>query len=217
MGTHPIFESDFDCLTEMFSRFAARATRTFVRPPVQVYGLSGSYASATYSAAVKSDAQADVAADMVTLAKVFENEKIADFFADPFVSASDKMDAIQAVGGLSDITINLFAAMSENNRLALVADVAEVYARIVKATEGSVPCSIESAIALTPAQESDVAAAIAGLLKSGESADISVSVNPELLGGMIVSVGDKYTEMKSIDMSVLTKVKKYSDLLNATA
>ena len=62
---------------------------------------------------------------MVTLAKVFENEKIADFFADPFVSASDKMDAIQAVGGLSDITINLFAAMSENNRLALVADVAE--------------------------------------------------------------------------------------------
>merc|ERR1712062_784988 len=181
MGTHPIFESDFDCLTEMFSRFAARATRTFVRPPVQVYGLSGSYASATYSAAVKSDAQADVAADMVTLAKVFENEKIADFFADPFVSASDKMDAIQAVGGLSDITINLFAAMSENNRLALVA------------------------------------AAIAGLLKSGESADISVSVNPELLGGMIVSVGDKYTEMKSIDMSVLTKVKKYSDLLNATA
>merc|ERR1712188_223387 len=80
MGTHPISESDFDCLTEMFSRFAARATRTFVRPPVQVYGLSGSYASATYSAAVKSDAQADVAADMVTLAKVFENEKIADFF-----------------------------------------------------------------------------------------------------------------------------------------
>merc|ERR1712017_50764 len=205
MGTHPIFESDFDCLTEMFSRFAARATRTFVRPPVQVYGLSGSYASATYSAAVKAGAQADVAADMVTLAKVFENEKIADFFADPFVSASDKMDAIQAVGGLSDITINLFAAMSENNRLALVADVAEVYARIVKATEGSVPCSIESAIALTPEQESDVAAAI------------SVSVNPELLGGMIVSVGDKYTEMKSIDMSVLTKVKKYSDLLNATA
>merc|ERR1712062_485752 len=130
MGTHPIFESDFDCLTEMFSRFAARATRTFVRPPVQVYGLSGSYASATYSAAVKSDAQADVAADMVTLAKVFENEKIAEFFADPFVSASDKMDAIKAVGGLSDITINLFAAMS-------------------------------------------------GLLKSGESADISVSVNPE--------------------------------------
>merc|ERR1711990_1088718 len=191
MGTHPIFESDFDCLTEMFSRFAARATRTFVRPPVQVYGLSGSYASATYSAAVKSDAQADVAAD--------------------------KMDAIQAVGGLSDITINLFAAMSENNRLSLVADVAEVYARIVKATEGSVPCSIESAIALTSAQEADVAAAIAGLLKSGESADISVSVNPELLGGMIVSVGDKYTEMKSIDMSVLTKVKKYTEMLHRSS
>merc|ERR1711970_1471258 len=190
MGTHPIFESDFDCLTEMFSRFAGQATRSFVRPPVQVYGLSGSYASATYSAAVKSDAQADVAADMVTIGQVFENSKI---------------------------TVNLFGAMAENNRLGLVGDVAEVYARIVKATEGSVPCSVESAIPLTAEQEGDVAGAIAGLLKAGESADISVSVNPELLGGMIVSVGDKYTEMKSIDMSVLTKVKKYSDLLNATA
>merc|ERR1711970_1280784 len=205
MGTHPIFESDFDCLTEMFSRFAGQATRSFVRPPVQVYGLSGSYASATYSAAVKSDAQADVAADMVTIGQVFENSKIADFFADPFISKSAKMEAIEAVEGLSNITVNLFG------------DVAEVYARIVKATEGSVPCSVESAIPLTAEQEGDVAGAIAGLLKAGESADISVSVNPELLGGMIVSVGDKYTEMKSIDMSVLTKVKKYSDLLNATA
>jgi F0F1-type ATP synthase delta subunit len=54
-------------------------------------------------------------------------------------------------------------------------------------------------------------------LKAGESADISVSVNPELLGGMIVSVGDKYTEMKSIDMSVLTKVKKYTEMLHRSS
>merc|ERR1712179_409321 len=168
MGTHPIFESDFDCLTEMFSRFAGQATRSFVRPPVQVYGLSGSYASATYSAAVKSDSLADVASDMVTIGQVFENSKISDFFADPFISKQAKMEAIEAVDGLSEITVNLFGAM-------------------------------------------------AGLLKAGESADISVSVNPELLGGMIVSVGDKYTEMKSIDMSVLTKVKKYTEMLHRSS
>merc|ERR1712110_109044 len=217
MGTHPIFESDFDCLTEMFSRFAGQATRSFVRPPVQVYGLSGSYASATYSAAVKSDSLADVASDMVTIGQVFENSKISDFFADPFISKSAKMEAIEAVDGLSDITVNLFGAMAENNRLGLVGDVAEVYARIVKATQGSVPCSVESAIPLTAEQEGDVAGAIAGLLKAGESADISVSVNPELLGGMIVSVVDKYTEMKSIDMSVLTKVKKYTEMLHRSS
>merc|ERR1712179_760331 len=205
MGTHPIFESDFDCLTEMFSRFAGQATRSFVRPPVQVYGLSGSYASATYSAAVKSDSLADVASDMVTIGQVFENSKISDFFADPFISKQAKMEAIEAVDGLSEITVNLFGAMAENN------------ARIVKATQGSVPCSVESAIPLTAEQEGDVAGAIAGLLKAGESADISVSVNPELLGGMIVSVGDKYTEMKSIDMSVLTKVKKYTEMLHRSS
>merc|ERR1712046_495044 len=35
MGTHPIFESDFDCLTEMrFSQVLARAVRTEYRTPV---------------------------------------------------------------------------------------------------------------------------------------------------------------------------------------
>merc|ERR1712131_358031 len=35
MGTHPIFESDFDCLTEMrFSQVLARAARTEYRTPV---------------------------------------------------------------------------------------------------------------------------------------------------------------------------------------
>lgn len=34
------------------------------------------------------------------------------------------------------------------------------------------------------------------MLEAGQSAQISTSVNPELMGGMIVSIGDKYTEMK---------------------
>ena len=62
---------------------------------------------------------------MVTIGQVFENSKISDFFADPFISKQAKMEAIEAVDGLSEITVNLFGAMAENNRLGLVGDVAE--------------------------------------------------------------------------------------------
>merc|ERR1712183_500242 len=96
------------------------------------------------------------------------------------------------------VTLNLFAVMAENNRMSLVSEVAEVYARIIQADSGTVPCSVESAIPLTAAQ-------------------ISTSVNPDLMGGMVVNIGDKYTEMKYIDMSVASKVKKYTDLLNQSA
>ena len=34
------------------------------------------------------------------------------------------------------------------------------------------------------------------MLEPGQTAQISTSVNPELMGGMVVSIGDKYTEMK---------------------
>ena len=34
------------------------------------------------------------------------------------------------------------------------------------------------------------------MLAAGQSAQITTSVNPELMGGMIVNIGDKYTEMK---------------------
>jgi len=35
MGTHPIFESDFDCLTEMLSRIA---TQSAARTTTRAYG-----------------------------------------------------------------------------------------------------------------------------------------------------------------------------------
>lgn len=48
--------------------------------------------------------------------------------------------------------------------------------------------------------------------KKDENVFIKYKVDPEILGGMIVSVGDRY-----VDMSTASKVKKYSDILKSTA
>merc|ERR1711917_51924 len=147
------------------------------------------------------------------LSTVFEKDSIESYFSNPFVAKGDKLAALQAVAGeagLSETTLNLFGVMAENNRMNLVSEVAE-------ADAGTVPCSVESAIPLTASQQADVADALQGMLEPGQSAQISTSVNPELMGGMIVSIGDKYTEMKYIDMSVASKVKKYTDLLRQSA
>ena len=74
------------------------------------------------------------------LSSVFENQSIADYFADPFVAAEDKLSALGDVEGLNETTVNLFGAMAENNRLNILNEVATVYARIIEADSGSVPC-----------------------------------------------------------------------------
>jgi len=206
----------------MLSRFVSRqAQRTLIQAPIQVYGVSGSYAAATYSAAVKAGAKDAVADDLSMISNVFNSKQvIRDYFQDPFVPRADKLAALSDIAGdagLDDTTVNLFGALAENNRMAILGDVAEVYARIIQADAGTVPCSIESAIPLSAEQEGDVAAAIAGMLGAGQTAQISTSVNKDLMGGMIVNIGDKYTEMKYIDMSVASKVKKYTDLLHASS
>merc|ERR1711917_11203 len=72
------------------------------------------------------------------LSTVFEKDSIESYFSNPFVAKGDKLAALQAVAGeagLSETTLNLFGVMAENNRMNLVSEVAEVYARILQAEE----------------------------------------------------------------------------------
>lgn len=46
--------------------------------------------------------------------------------------------------------------------------------------------------------------------KKGENIITKFKVDPTILGGLIVSIGDKY-----VDMSIASKVKQYSDLLKS--
>lgn len=44
--------------------------------------------------------------------------------------------------------------------------------------------------------------------KKGENIILELKVDPAIIGGMIVSIGDNY-----VDMSVSSKIKKYTDII----
>jgi len=58
----------------------------------------------------------------------------------------------------------------------------------------------------------EVEAAIKGFLKGNEKALINYNVDPAIVGGMVISVGDKFA-----DMSMSSKLKKYSELIKGAA
>merc|ERR1712130_175062 len=80
------------------------------------------------------------------------------------------------------------------------------------AHRGEVVCVVTTAKELDAANKKEVEGALAGFLKSGEKALISYSVDASIVGGMVVSIADKF-----VDMSTASKLTKYSELIKGAA
>lgn len=62
--------------------------------------------------------------------------------------------------------------------------------------------------ALDAPMQQELQTVLKSFVKSGQSIILKTKVDPSILGGMIVSIGDKY-----VDMSTASKIKKYTDLI----
>lgn len=62
---------------------------------------------------------------------------------------------------------------------------------------------------LDPAQRKQLEDTLKKFVKSNETIHLTAKIDPAIIGGMIVSIGDKYA-----DMSVASKIKKYTELIS---
>merc|ERR1712113_1183462 len=147
-----------------------------------------------------------------TLAK---DKPLAEFLYDPTIKKSLKASGLTSACQklkMSPLTTNLIAALAENGRHSLVDSVISSYGTIMAAQRGEVVCEVVTAKALDPPMVKEVEATIALFLKKGEKSKTSYKVDPSIIGGMVVSIGDKYA-----DMSIASKMKKYTELIKAAA
>lgn len=62
--------------------------------------------------------------------------------------------------------------------------------------------------ALDGALRTELEAALKSFAKAGQTIQIKTIVDPAILGGMVVSIGDKF-----VDMSTASKIKKYTEII----
>lgn len=62
------------------------------------------------------------------------------------------------------------------------------------------------------ADQQELKTTLQAFAKKGETIKIELKVDPSIIGGLIVSIGDKY-----VDMSVASKIKKYSEIIQNAA
>lgn len=187
-----------------------------VQTPVQVYGLTGSYASALYSAASKEKSLDSVEKDLKSVKQLWEKDtKFRDFFADPTENANRKKTAFQSVvkkNSYSKVTQNLFDTMADNGRLSKLTDVINLYLELMSAHRGEVICKVTTAKALDANTDKELKGILEGFLQQGQKLYLQTEVDPSLVGGMTVTIGDKF-----IDMSLKSKIKLYTDILKSAS
>jgi len=98
--------------------------------------------------------------------------------------------------------------LAENGRLNRLDAIINAFKSIMSAYRGEVPCQVTSAKPLDEESLKEVEAAMAGFLQEGQSLQMTTKVDPSILGGLVVVIGDRY-----VDLSLATKIQRYSQLL----
>ncbi|KAI0518221.1 ATP synthase delta subunit-domain-containing protein [Xylaria bambusicola] len=199
--------------------YAAAAATQDVKPPVAVYGLDGTYATALYTAAVKTSSLDPTARALNALSDLYTKDaKLATVLATPTLSEGDKSAIVaelqKSIGGAANDTVkNFLAALAENNRLALLKDVCDKFGELISASRGEVEMVVTSTQPLDNRTLSRLETAVTKSQYVGQGKKLKVTneVNPDILGGLVVEIGDR-----TIDLSVSSKIAKMNKLLTDT-
>jgi len=152
------------------------------------------YAAALYAAAggtaTSPGQSAQWAEALDSVAALLGNAEVAATLSNPALTDAKRLELIGALAGqnLPAPLAELLKAMIEYGRLAALPDVALQFHALRNAAEGAADCIIESAFALSPA---DVDGLVAALKKKfPQKLKPEVRLNPLLIGGVRVTVGD---------------------------
>jgi F-type H+-transporting ATPase subunit O len=193
--------------------FASAASNS-VKPPVQLFGLDGSYASALYTASVKNSSIETTEKSLGALKNLIEkDQKLNTVVENPSLSTEDKKQLVKTItesANVDQTTGNFLNVLAENNRLGLIGSVIKQFETLSNAHHGLVEATVTSADALDKKTISRLEAAISKseFVGQGQKLKLANKVNPDVLGGLIVEVGDR-----TVDLSVSNKISKLNKLL----
>lgn len=168
-----------------------------------VSGVAERYASSLYELASEAGSVDQIGADLAKFqAMIAESDDMKRFIESPVFSAEDQLRAVSAIldkAGIAGLTGNFVKVAAANRRLFAVPGMIKAYFQIVARNRGEASADVTSAHALTPEQENELKAALKGV--TGKDVTINVTVDPSILGGLIVKVGSR-----QIDTSLRTKL-----------
>ena len=118
-----------------------------------------------------------------------QTRELQVFFFSPYFSTAEKEDGLdRAVSGGDDALINFLKLLIENHRTPVVFRIRREYDRLWEEENKLLPVRITSAVELDSGTVSQIGDKIAE--QTGRKVDLSSEVDPDILGGIVVRVGN---------------------------
>jgi F-type H+-transporting ATPase subunit delta len=166
-------------------------------------GLAGRYATALFELADEQGAFGVVASDLEGLKSLLaESPELRRLIRSPVLTREEQARALEAVAdraGFSDLTRRFLGLLAHHRRLFALPEIIDTFEVMLAEHRGEVGAELISAVALSKQQ---IAAVREQLGKAiGQKVRLTATVDPDLLGGLIVRVGSRM-----IDASLRTKL-----------
>ena len=166
------------------------------------------YAEALFQAAKADPAAA--AAWLDELAAIASNEQLRQYADDPKVTAQQVLALFVGVTKqpLSEMARNFLQTVLDNGRVAVLPEIAHQFHALKNAQAGTADATVYSAFDIDSAALADLANVLEK--RFGRPLNLSVQLQPELIGGIRVVVGDEV-----LDTSVKARLEQMKVALSA--
>ena len=149
------------------------------------------YAEAAFGAALAKGSLGPMSESLHLLAAIARNDQMRFVLSDPRVSAAQKKELFADITGgkLDEGARNLLGLLVDNHREVLIGEIEEQFEALKREHERVLKAHITSAQPLTDQQRADIVGALER--RYGKRVEAEVDVDPQLLGGARVQVGDQ--------------------------
>jgi F-type H+-transporting ATPase subunit delta len=118
-----------------------------------------------------------------------QTRELQVFFFSPYFSTAEKEDGLdRAVSGGDEAVLNFLKLLIENHRMPVIFRIRREYDRLWEDENQLLPVRVTSAVELDSKTVSQIGDKIAE--QTGRKVDLSAEVDPDILGGIVVRVGN---------------------------
>jgi F-type H+-transporting ATPase subunit delta len=160
------------------------------------------YAAALFQSSTAADG-AQLATQLDALAGIAGDAGLREFASNPKVTDEQVYTLVSGLAGsdLSPKLKNLLNVVIDNGRLSVLPEIASQFRSLVNDGGGVADAHIVSAFPLDAAQQADLAKVLEK--RFGRQLTTSVTVDPSLIGGVRVTVGDEV-----LDTSIVARLEQ---------
>nr|WP_274709155.1 F0F1 ATP synthase subunit delta [Nitratireductor luteus] len=168
-----------------------------------ISGVAGRYAQSLFELANEAKAVPAAESDLSRFEEMLKgSDDLQRLIKSPVFSAEEQFRAVGAVldkAGITGLVGNFLRVTARNRRLFAVPQMIRAFRQIAAQARGEVTAEVSVAHKMTAAQEKELKAALKDV--AGKDVTMDVTVDPSLLGGLVVKLGSR-----QIDTSLKTKL-----------